>query len=30
LQTPDVTYEKLIQPHLEQTRAQARQQKQVL
>ena len=30
LQTPDVTYEKLIRPHVEQTRAQAREPKQVL
>src|SRR5713226_7800576 len=30
LQTPDVTYEKLMRPHLEQTRAAARQPKQVL
>jgi len=30
LQTPDVTYEHLIQPHLEQTRAAAREQQQVL
>src|SRR2546421_5329898 len=30
LQTPDVTYEHLIQPHLDQTRAQAREQAQVL
>jgi transposase-like protein len=30
LQTPEVTYEKLIQPHLEQTRAQASEQQQVL
>jgi Transposase DNA-binding len=30
LQTPDVTYEKLIEPHVEQTRAQARAQPQVL
>lgn len=30
LQTPDVTYEQLIQPHLQQTRAEARQQQQVL
>jgi hypothetical protein len=30
LQTPDVTYEKLIQPHVQQTREAARQQPQVL
>jgi hypothetical protein len=30
LQTPDVTYEKLIQPHVEQTRTAAREQQQVL
>src|SRR5216683_1276867 len=30
LQTPDVTYEQLIRPHVEQTRAQAREPKQVL
>ena len=30
LQTPDVTYEQLIRPHVEQTRAQARKHKQVL
>jgi len=30
LQTPDVTYEKLIRPHVEQTREEARQPKQVL
>ena len=30
LQTPDVTYEQLIEPHVEQTRAQARAQQQVL
>ncbi len=30
LQTPDVTYEHLIQPHLEQTRTEVREQKQVL
>jgi hypothetical protein len=30
LQTPDVTYEQLIQPHVEQTRAEAREQARVL
>jgi len=30
LQTPGVTYEKLMRPHVEQTRAEARQQRQVL
>src|SRR5712691_513242 len=30
LQTPEVTYEKLMQPHLEQTREEAREQQQVL
>jgi len=30
LQTPDVTYEQLIEPHVEQTRSQARAQRQVL
>ncbi len=30
LQTPEVTYEKLIQPHVQQTRTQAREQEQVL
>src|SRR5712692_11102570 len=30
LQTPDVTYEQLIQPHVEQTRTEAREHKQVL
>lgn len=30
LQTPDVTYEQLIKPHVEQTRAQAREHQQVL